>query len=111
MTVELAYRYSDYDTGITTDTWKIGADWAPTEDIRFRGSKQRSVRAANVIELFASQGFNLFDMTDDPCDAMCGPGMTCNPDTAQCEEENPCGECAPGEFCNTNLDPPQCEGL
>lgn len=74
VTLEIAYRYSDYDTGITADTWKIGADWAPTEDIRFRGSKQRAVRAANIIELFSAQGFNLFDMTDDPCDAT-DPGL------------------------------------
>lgn len=68
VTIDLAYRYSDYDTGITTDTWKIGADWAPIPDIRFRASKQRAVRAANIIELFSAQGFNLFDMDDDPCD-------------------------------------------
>jgi outer membrane receptor protein involved in Fe transport len=30
------------------------------------------VRAANVIELFAAQGFNLFDMADDPCGADTG---------------------------------------
>jgi outer membrane receptor protein involved in Fe transport len=62
-----AYRYSDYDTGITTDTYKLGLDWAPISDIKFRGSYQRAVRAANVIELFTAQGFNLFDLTADPC--------------------------------------------
>ncbi|MEQ1864239.1 MAG: TonB-dependent receptor [Micropepsaceae bacterium] len=67
VTLEFAYRYSSYDSSITTDTWKIGADWAPTEDIRFRASKQRAVRAANIVELFSAQGNNLFDMTGDPC--------------------------------------------
>ena len=67
MSLELAYRYSDYSTGVNTDTYKVGVDWAPTEDIRFRGSFQHAVRAANVIELFSAQGFNLFDMGDDPC--------------------------------------------
>jgi len=67
VSLELAYRYSDYSTGVNTDTYKVGADWAPTEDIRFRGSFQHAVRAANVIELFTAQGFNLFDNTDDPC--------------------------------------------
>ncbi len=58
----------------TTDTYKIGMDWAPIEDVRFRGSFQRAVRAANVIELFTAQGFNLFDGsgTTDPC----GPAQT-----------------------------------
>ena len=68
ISVDLAYRYSTYNTGVETDSYKLGADWAPTEDIRFRGSFQRAVRSANVIELFAAQGFNLFDMDDDPCD-------------------------------------------
>lgn len=68
ISVDMAYRYSEYGSGITTNTYKIGADWAPTEDIRFRGSFARAVRAANVIELFSAQGAGLFDMSDDPCD-------------------------------------------
>ena len=73
LNLDMAYRYSDYED-LTTDTYKIGMDWAPIEDIRFRGSFQRAVRAANVIELFTAQGFNLFDMPadGDPC----GPAQT-----------------------------------
>ncbi|HEY4366447.1 MAG TPA: TonB-dependent receptor [Steroidobacteraceae bacterium] len=67
MSVDMAYRYSDYGSGTTTDTYKFGADWAPVEDVRFRGSYQKAVRAANIIELFTAQGFNLFDLTGDPC--------------------------------------------
>jgi iron complex outermembrane recepter protein len=66
--LDLAYRYSDYDT-LTTDTYKIGLDWAPIEDVRFRGSFQRAIRAANIVELFTAQGLNLFDLTGDPCGA------------------------------------------
>jgi outer membrane receptor protein involved in Fe transport len=66
--LELAYRYSDYGT-ITTDTYKIGGDWAPVQDVRFRASYQRAIRAANVVELFTAQGFNLFDLPGDPCGA------------------------------------------
>jgi iron complex outermembrane receptor protein len=69
MSVDVAYRYSDYGSGLTTNTYKFGADWAPVEDIRFRGSFQRAVRAPNVIELFTAQGFNLFDLGGDPCGA------------------------------------------
>jgi iron complex outermembrane receptor protein len=64
--LELAYRNSDYDP-ITTDTYKIGADWAPVQDVRFRASYQRAVRAPNVVELFTSQGAGLFDLPGDPC--------------------------------------------
>ena len=66
--IDAAYRYSDYDP-LTTDTYKIGMDWAPIQDIKFRGSYQRAVRAANVVELFTAQGFNLFDLPGDPCGA------------------------------------------
>ncbi|NBU29416.1 MAG: TonB-dependent receptor, partial [Caulobacteraceae bacterium] len=69
LSVEAAYRFSDYGTGINTDTYKLAGDWAPTEDIRFRASYQQAVRAANVIELFTAQGFGLFDLDEDPCGA------------------------------------------
>jgi outer membrane receptor protein involved in Fe transport len=69
LSFDTAYRYSDYDE-FTTDTYKVGMEWAPVSDIRFRGSYQRAVRAANIVELFTAQGFNLFDMAGDPC----GPG-------------------------------------
>ncbi|MEX2151644.1 MAG: TonB-dependent receptor [Steroidobacteraceae bacterium] len=68
LSFDTAYRYSDYDA-VTTDTYKLGMEWAPVSDIRFRGSYQRAVRAANIVELFTAQGFNLFDMAGDPCGA------------------------------------------
>ena len=68
LSLEGAYRYSDYSTGTSSDAYKIGADYAPTSDIRFRASYQQAVRAPNVIELFQAQGFNLFDLDDDICD-------------------------------------------
>ena len=69
LSFDTAYRYSDYTSGIHTDTYKFGADWAPTEDVRFRASFQRAVRAPNIVELFTAQGFNLFDLDGDPCGA------------------------------------------
>jgi iron complex outermembrane recepter protein len=68
LSLDGAYRYSDYDD-LSTDTYKVGLDWAPIDDIRFRGSFQRAVRAANIIELFSAQSFNLFDIQGDPCGA------------------------------------------
>ena len=68
LSIEGAYRYADYSTGISADSYKIGGDYAPTSDIRFRASFQKAVRAPNVIDLFQAQGFNLFDLDDDLCD-------------------------------------------
>ncbi len=61
-----AYRYATYSTGVSSDSWKIEGNYAPTEDLRLRASFNRAVRAPNVIELFAAQGAGLFDGYD-PC--------------------------------------------
>jgi iron complex outermembrane receptor protein len=79
LSAEFAYRFSDYGTGVNTDTYKIGGDWAPTDDFRLRASYQKAVRAPNVIELFTAQGLGLFDLDDDPC----GPAMTAT--LAECQ--------------------------
>ncbi len=67
VTLDLGYRYSDYSTDQTTDTYGIRGGWAVNESFKLRGSFQRAVRAANIQELFLPQGFNLFDMDEDPC--------------------------------------------
>ncbi|MDI1326702.1 MAG: TonB-dependent receptor [Brevundimonas sp.] len=72
--IDGAYRRSEYEN-YGTDTYKLGADYAPIEDIRFRASYSRAVRAPNVIELFTAQGFNLFDADFDPCST---PGRAAN---------------------------------
>lgn len=65
-TITTGYRYSDYSTGATTDTYKVEAELAPTRDIRFRGGYNRAVRAPTVQDLFAPQRVAL-DGSTDPC--------------------------------------------
>ncbi len=89
LSIDVAYRYSSYNNGITTDTYKVGGEWAPYEDLRFRGSFQRAVRAANIIELFASQGAGLFDMAFDPCDDIGDDALNNNSIPASCIGANP----------------------
>ncbi len=69
LSFDTAYRYSDYGSGVQTDTYKFGLEWAPIQDVRVRGSYQRAVRAANIVELFTGIGTNLFDAPGDPCGA------------------------------------------
>ncbi|MGH8178769.1 MAG: TonB-dependent receptor domain-containing protein [Steroidobacter sp.] len=66
ISLEAGYRYSDYSLGFDTDTYKLGADWAPVADFRFRASFQRAVRAPNVQELYRPQVVQL-NGTTDPC--------------------------------------------
>ncbi|MEE3623306.1 TonB-dependent receptor [Nitrospirillum sp. BR 11752] len=66
MNLEGGYRYSDYSSVGTTDTYKVGGDWAPTADVRFRTSFNHAVRAPNVVELYKNPGVAL-GASDDPC--------------------------------------------
>lgn len=52
LSVDLAYRYSDYSTDKQTDTYKIGAEWMFHPSLRLRGSYQHAVRVGNIQELF-----------------------------------------------------------
>jgi iron complex outermembrane recepter protein len=70
--VDLAARHSNYtvdsvSSGFSTNTYKIGLDYAPTEDIRFRGGYNRAARAPNLYELFLPQTLANDAGYDDPC--------------------------------------------
>jgi outer membrane receptor protein involved in Fe transport len=63
------YRYSNYHVAgnsFNTDTYKIEADLAPIQDLRFRGSYNRAVRAPNIVELFFPTALGLTGSVD-PC--------------------------------------------
>ena len=68
-------RYSSFtvdapeadNPGFNTTTWKVEGNWAPVEDIRFRASFNRSVRAPNISELFTPVTTQLTNLDDDPC--------------------------------------------
>jgi len=47
-----AVRYTDYSTSGNVTTWKAGAVWTPIEDMRFRVTRSRDIRAPNLGELF-----------------------------------------------------------
>jgi iron complex outermembrane recepter protein len=81
LSIEGGYRYSKYSEGFTTNTYKIGLEWAPVRDVRLRGSFQRAVRAPNIGELFSPQAVGL-DGSIDPCAGTMTPGVS--PTPAQC---------------------------
>lgn len=84
LTAELAYRYSDYSTGITADTYKVALTWAPNSDIRFRGSFQRAIRAPSILELYTPQSVtNTSQVSVDPCAPNLGTPATAT--LAQCQ--------------------------
>ncbi len=66
LAADVGYRYSNYNLGFKTNTYKFGVTWEPVSDVRFRGSYQRAVRAPNILELFNPQSVAL-DGSTDPC--------------------------------------------
>jgi outer membrane receptor protein involved in Fe transport len=80
--LEAGVRYSKYknataiDNGTTITnfsnsfsnwTWKLGGDWEPIDDIRFRVMYQRAVRAPNLNEIGTPITSGTGDASFDPC--------------------------------------------
>jgi len=66
-----AARYSDYSSSGSTTTFKAGVDWAPVEQLLFRGSWAEGFRAPTIGELFGTP--SRFDQEIvDPCSAIGG---------------------------------------
>jgi len=94
--IEAAYRYSDYNLSFnSTNTYKFGLQWAPINDIRFRGSYDRAVRSPNIQELFLQPRVQL-DGTSDPC-----TGAVPTATLAQCERSG----VTPAEYGNMLANP------
>ncbi len=52
LSLNLAYRFSDYNSVGGVSAYKASADWQLVEPMRFRGGYQRAVRAPSVGELY-----------------------------------------------------------
>lgn len=66
LTLDVAYRYSEYNTSGGANTYRVGLDWQPVDLIRMRMGFNRAVRAPNVSELFSTQALGLWS-GNDPC--------------------------------------------
>src|ERR1700688_3174229 len=68
LTADVGYRYSDYNTTGTTNTYKFEVQYAPIQDVRARFSFDRAVRAPNLIELYVAPSYGQEAVfTIDPC--------------------------------------------
>lgn len=47
-----AVRATDYSTSGYVTTWKLGATYSPADDIRFRGTYSRDIRAPHLADLY-----------------------------------------------------------
>ncbi|MEA3176627.1 MAG: hypothetical protein QOI59_150 [Gammaproteobacteria bacterium] len=60
-----AVRLTHYSTSGTVTTWKAGLSYSMTDELRFRATRSRDIRAANLAELFTSSQL-LFTTIADP---------------------------------------------
>ena len=67
LTFDAAYRYADYNRIGGVGAWKVGLVYTPVEDISFRGTLSRAVRAPNLRETFITNPATFRPV--DPCDA------------------------------------------
>jgi outer membrane receptor protein involved in Fe transport len=66
LTLQGAYRYSDYSTSGGTSTWNFGGKWRPSEWFMLRATSARAVRAPNINNLFQGRQ-QTFAAFADPC--------------------------------------------
>ena len=76
LSIEAGARYSDYSSVGGLLNWKLGAQWAPVDWLKFRGIFNKAARAPSIVELFQNgdQGFPSYS---DPCrnNALGNPGV------------------------------------
>lgn len=63
---DVGYRYSSYDLGFNTSTYKIGLEWSPAQAFRVRAGYNRAVRAPNIDELYSPSSIGAGGVAD-PC--------------------------------------------
>ncbi len=88
LSLELGYRYSDYNFQGGIDTYKALVDWGITDTLRFRGGRQQATRAPNIAEMFQAQSQTWSAASPgDPCGlntvASYGANPAFNPNAAQ----------------------------
>jgi outer membrane receptor protein involved in Fe transport len=64
LNLNLAARYTDYDTSGQAWTYKAGADWDINDQVKLRSSYSRDIRAPNLNDLFQAGTTNAGSFTD-----------------------------------------------
>jgi iron complex outermembrane receptor protein len=66
LSLNVGYRYSDYNLSGGHSTYKFEGAWAPSTSLKFRAGYNRATRAPNASELFQPQALDLQGSVD-PC--------------------------------------------
>ena len=114
-----AWRYSDYSSVGTVNTYKFDVQYAPIHDLLIRGSFDRAIRAPNIIELYTPDSVTATSVVaSDPC-----AGPVPNASAAACAHSHvsaaqyghiaqcPAGQCATLLGGNPDLAPEKANTL
>lgn len=63
--VNFAGRRTEYSYSGGVNTWKVGLNYEPFADLRFRATRSRDIRAPNILEIF-NKGTQSFGSVTDP---------------------------------------------
>lgn len=80
LTLDLAGRYSDYDTFGDTFNSKVGLKWKPVDDVLVRATYATGFRAPTISDMYGGTG-QTYDAFTDPCDTLFGSAAR-NPSVA-----------------------------
>jgi outer membrane receptor protein involved in Fe transport len=62
--LDAAYRYTEYSATGPAKTWKVGLNYRPFSDLRFRATQSHDIRAPNLYELFQAPTYGSVTITD-----------------------------------------------
>lgn len=68
-----AVRRTHYSTSGSVTTWKLGGVWEPVDALRFRVTRSRDIRAANITELFTLRNVGITASFLNPINNRTGP--------------------------------------
>ena len=68
LSVGSGFRVSNYSTFGSTPTYAFNVNYAPTQDVRFRGSYNRAIREPSLEELYFPFSIGYADYTSDGCE-------------------------------------------
>ena len=123
LTAEAGIRFSSYSNHHKPTTWKLGLQWSPFEELRFRTSYDVAIRAASILETFTPMSVtNTSVVSEDPCavpetgghaaatlEQCMRTGVTAaqygNGGTTDAISQCPSGQCAILQGGNTDLKP------
>ncbi len=86
LSADVSGRWSDYNTFGGVQNFKVGLNWSPTKDIRFRANLGTSVRQPAIAEAFGGNVLS-FEQGTDPCVQISSYGAAAGIVSANCTRQ------------------------